>query len=361
MPGSIRSSIGADPYLWITVLAGGVGSRFWPVSTPTRPKQLLPLAGARPLIVETVERARTLAPDTQIRIVTAAALVDPIRSVLPDLPPEAFWVEPLARGTGPALACAAWRALRQDPAAILLSLHSDHAVQPLVAFLQGARAAVAVAERERALVTIGVEPDRPETAYGYLQPGAQLEPVSAVPAFRVDAFHEKPDQDTARRYVEKGYLWNSGIFAWRADVFLEEVRRHSPGIAAEMSRLDAGDVEGFFDEVPATSVDEAVLERSDRLAAIRAPFTWDDVGSWEGLARARRAAPGANVVVGGGHVIDGSGNILYTDGGELVVWGLDDVVAVQGAGTTLVMRRDLAPELKRLLDNLPDHLRPKLP
>ena len=339
------------------MLAGGSGSRFWPVSTPTRPKQLLPLAGSRPLVVETLERARALAGDDRIRMVTGAALVSPFRAALPDLPLDAYWVEPAARGTGPALTWAAWRALQRDPDAVLLSLHSDHAIHPLGAFVVGMRAAAALAQRERALVTVAVDPDRPETGYGYLQPGAPLDPVEGIPAFRVSAFHEKPDAATAERYVREGYAWNSGIFAWRADVFLDEVRRHAPGLARGLAHLERGDEDGFFAAVEPVTVDEAVLEESDRVAAIRAPFAWDDVGSWEGLARARQAAPDENVVVGTGRVVDGEGNIVYADGGAVVLWGLSDIVAVHTPGATLIMRRDLAPDLKRLLAILPDHLR----
>lgn len=357
MPGSTRSSTGADPHLWITVLAGGSGTRFWPVSTPTRPKQLLALAGERPLVVETLERARAIAPDERIRILTGTGLVPPFQSALPHLSLDAYWVEPRARGTGPALTWAAWRALELDPDAVVLSLHSDHAIRPLDAFVSGMRAAARLAERERALVTVGVPPDRPETGYGYLQPGTALEPAEGTEAFRVSAFHEKPDRDTAARYVREGYLWNSGIFAWRADVFLEDVRRHAPEIARALPRLEAGDPDGFFESVEPSSVDQAVLERSERVAAIRAPFAWDDVGSWEGLARARGAHPGENVVVGAGRVVGGTGDIVFAEGGAVVLWGLSDVVAVHTAGTTLVMRRDLAPDLKRLLETLPDHLR----
>jgi mannose-1-phosphate guanylyltransferase len=327
------------------------------VSTPTRPKQLLALAGARPLIVETWERALAVGSGEQIRILTGAGLVPPCRAVMPEVAADAFWVEPRARGTGPALVWAAWQALAQDPDAVLLSLHSDHAIRPLDAFVHGMRAAARLARRERALVTVGVNPDRPETGYGYLQLGDRLDPAEDVPAFRVKQFHEKPDRATAAAYVGEGYLWNSGIFAWRADVFLEEARRHSPELRAGWTRLEAGDPEGFFDAVAPISVDEAVLERSDVVATIQAPFAWDDVGSWEGLARARGAQAGENVVVGGGHVVDGKDNILYAEGGAVVLWGLSDVVAVHTEGTTLLMRRDLAPDLKRLLDRLPDHLR----
>jgi mannose-1-phosphate guanylyltransferase len=308
-------------------------------------------------VVETIERARALGPDDRIRVLTGAALVPPFRAAVPDLSVDAYWVEPLARGTGPALTWAAWQAHEQDPDAVLLSLHSDHAIRPLDSFVHGMRGAARLAQRERALVTVGVDPDRPETGYGYLQPGNRLDPIEGIPAFKVMQFHEKPDRAAAAAYVGEGFLWNSGIFAWRADVFLEEVRRHSPELLAGWGSLEAGDADGFFEATAPISVDEAVLERSDRVAAIKAPFAWDDVGSWEAIARAHGAEPGDNVVVGSGRAVDGTDNILYAEGGSVVLWGLSDVVAVHTGGTTLVMRRDLAPDLKRLLDKLPDHLR----
>ena len=338
-------------------MAGGIGSRFWPVSTPARPKQLLPLAGPRPLVVETVERARALTRDDHIRVLAGEGLARSIRSALPSLGKDQCWVEPLARGTGPALTWAAWLARRADPEAVLLSLHSDHAIQTTDAFVRGARAAAELARREDTLVAIGARPTRPETAYGYLRPGDPLPPAEGVPTFRVASFHEKPDRTTAGRLIAEGYLWNTGIFAWRADIFLGQMERHAPEIARSMHHLDAGDPHAFFAEVDPVTVDEALLERSERIAGIVAPFSWDDVGSWEGLTRAHGTEAGESVVVGAGHVFDGSDNIVYAEHGALVLWGLDDVVAVHTEGVTLVMRRDLAPDLKRLLDRLPDGVR----
>lgn len=357
MPESTSSSTGTDRHLWVTILAGGVGSRFWPVSTPDRPKQLLPLGSDRPLIVDTVDRARALDVDERIRILTGEHLVDPIGQVLPDLGEASFLVEPRARGTGPVLAWAAWTVQREDPDAVLVSLHSDHVIEPEEDFVREIEQAERVARDHDSLVTLAVRPDRPEIGYGYIQPGRQLTGDGPSRASRVAAFHEKPDQDTARRYVEEGYLWNSGIFVWRADRFLREVREHAPEIGDHLVRLERGDVAGFFDAVPPISVDEAVLERSERVAAVEATFRWDDVGNWEALARTRPADDDGNVAVGETHVVDGSGNILYTDDRPLVLFGVEDLVVVRTPEATLVTTRSLAPRLKELLERLPDHLR----
>ena len=327
------------------------------MSTRERPKQLLPLGSDRPLIVDTVQRARALGADERLRILTGEHLVRPIAGVLPELDSDAFLVEPAARGTGPVLAWAAWTVRREDPDAVMVSLHSDHVIEPLENFVDVVRQAAAVARDHDALVTLAVRPDRPEIGYGYIQPGEELAGDGPSAARRVAAFHEKPDRETARRYVEEGYLWNSGIFVWRADRFLREVRELAPEIGDHLELLEEDDVEGFFSAVTPISVDEAVLERSERVAAVEATFRWDDVGNWQALARTRPTDERDNVSVGEAHVVDGSGNVVYAQDGPLVLFGVDDLVAVRTDGATLVTRRSLAPRLKELLARLPDDLR----
>ncbi len=357
MPESTNSSKAAEPHLWITVLAGGIGSRFWPLSTPARPKQLLPLAGDRPIVVETLDRALSLVPPERVRILAGGTVADRILEAVPGLGPEALLREPRARGTAPVLVWAAWELQREDPDAILVSLHSDHVIEPLEGFATVIRRAATVARDFDRLVTVGVLPDRPETGYGYVLPGATL-PLRGEPAaMDVEAFVEKPDADTARRYVDQGYLWNSGIFVWKASVFLDEVARVAPEVAAAIPFLEAGDVDGYFDAVPSSTVDVAVLERSDRVATVRAAFQWDDVGSWESLSRTRDADDDGNVRIGGAYVTDGKGNIVVSEDGATVLFGVDDLVVVRSEGVTLVTHRSRAPYLKDLLAALPDAVR----
>lgn len=357
MPASTNSWQGSEAHLWITVLAGGIGSRFWPLSTPTRPKQLLPLGGDRPIVVDTVERALSLVPAERVRILAGGPVADRILEAVPALGPESLLREPIPRGTGPVLTWAAWTLARQDPEAVLVSLHSDHVIEPLEGFQSVIRRAAQVAWEHDRLVTVGVVPDRPETGYGYLLPGDPLSPDREPPALEVRAFVEKPDLDTARRHVAEGYLWNSGIFVWRASVFLDEVARVSPEIARALPRLEEGDVAGFFEAVPTIQVDVAVLERSDRVATVRAAFSWDDVGSWEALARTRRADPQGNVRVGDVYVTDASGNIVVSESGTTVLFGVEDLVVVRSGDLTLVTHRSRAPHLKQLLAALPEDVR----
>ncbi len=361
MPASVNSSttdagaIRND--LWVTVLAGGIGSRFWPVSTPSRPKQLLPLASERPLIRDTVDRALKLAPPERLRILTGEGMVEPFTRALPELASESYLIEPQARGTAPVLAWAAFEVARTDPDGVIASLHADHRIEPPSAFIQLLNDTAAIAAETGHLLTIGVPPTRPEPGYGHIQPGAEIRERGSARAVQVDAFHEKPDLETAERYNADGFLWNTGIFIWKASAFLDEVRAHAPEVADHLHHLEAGDVEAFFAACTPISVDVAVLERSGKVAVVPATFEWDDVGSWGSLARTRPADEDGNVVVGRAFVQDARNNVIMAESGPVVLFGVDDLVVVRTEHVTFVTSRERAPDLKELLPNLPDSLR----
>ncbi|MGW8266671.1 MAG: mannose-1-phosphate guanylyltransferase [Longimicrobiales bacterium] len=346
-----------DPHLWITILAGGSGTRFWPVSTPRRPKQLLPLAGRQPLIRDTMERALGIVPSSRIRILTGNHLLEPFRGALEGLEPARFLVEPEAKGTGPVLTWAAWSLLQEDPEAVVVSLHADHAIEPWDKFQELIRSTGDLARTQSSLFTVAVPPDRPETGYGYIRPGEKLKVDGNVDAFRVDSFVEKPDRETAEIYLDAGYLWNSGIFLWRADLFLEEVKAVAPELGDLLPLLEAGDVGGFFRRAPNVSVDEVVLERSDRVASVRATFAWDDVGSWEALCRTCPGDRAGNVALGNVHLEEARRNIVMVEEGEAVLFGVEGLVVVKSGDILLVVDRERAGEIKDLLKSLPAHLR----
>ncbi|HEX7050272.1 MAG TPA: sugar phosphate nucleotidyltransferase [Longimicrobiales bacterium] len=355
MPESTRSSP-TDRALWAVVLAGGVGSRFWPVSTPARPKQLLPLAGARPLIADTVARIVPLVPLPRLRILTGERLVAPILAELPDLDRHHFLVEPQARGTAPVLAWAAFEIARHDPDAVMISLHADHVISPAGEFRALLAELAELAARHDRLVTIGIEPTRPETGYGYIHVGDRLD--GATEAYAVADFVEKPDRDTAQEYLRRGaYLWNSGIFIWRAAVLLEELRRHTPELAQLLPLLEAGDVEGFFENAPTLTIDEGLLERSDAVAVARAAFRWDDVGAWDAVGRTRPADEAGNVEFGDTYLVDTERCIVWSDDGSIVTFGARDLVVVRTGDITFVAPRERTAELKALLGQIPERLR----
>ncbi len=330
------------------ILAGGEGSRFWPASRPDRPKQLLPLGSPRPLIRDTLERADALVGPERVRVIAGGPLVDPLCGAAPGLGEERFLVEPQARSTGPALAWAAWEIEKTSPGAYMISLHADHIIHPLEGLVETVDRALAAARRG-ALVCIGIEPDRPETGYGYVETGS----VTGDRTWAARRFVEKPDLETAESYLaEGGFFWNSGIFVWRAADFLAAVRELTPEIASALPLLEAGDTEGYFSSAEPVSVDVGVMERSDSVEVVLAAFAWDDVGSWTALARTREADARGNVIVGSGRSVDASRNIIWSEEGEVVLFGVDDLVVVRSGDVTLVTRRDSAPDLKRLVNRL---------
>ena len=354
MPESTKSSL-PDLHLWITVLAGGVGSRFWPVSTPTRPKQLLPLASERPLISDTIARVLALVPNDHIRILTGEHLAQPILSVVPELTTAQVMVEPKACGTGPVLAWAAAEIYRKDPDAVMASLHSDHVIEPDTALREEILAAAQCAMAHQRLICIGITPTRPETGYGYLKPGARLD--AQFDAYEVQQFVEKPDPELATQYVQRGYVWNSGIFVWPVKLFLDEIRKHSPEIAPHLDHALSGDTKTFFDRVGNISVDQAVLERSDLVAVMPAQFRWDDVGTWDAVGRTRAQDAGGNVAVGNVEMVDTTNTIVWSEDGTIVTFGVDDLVVVRTRDVTFVTHRDRTSELKQMLDQLSPELR----
>jgi mannose-1-phosphate guanylyltransferase len=346
----------ADFERWVVILAGGIGSRFWPASTPGRPKQFLPLASERPLIVDTVERARALTSADKVLIVAGRSLKPHLERQLPDLPAEQLLLEPQARGTAAALAWAATEITRRatDPdRAVMISLHSDHVIRPLEGFTATLNRAIDAAGRTGRLLTVGIVPGRPETGYGYIEAGVSLSPG----VLEVKRFIEKPDRETAQRFIDQGsFLWNSGMFIWRPAVLLSELTAHTPELAGDLSRLAADDVDGFFADVPTLTIDNGLMERSPNIAVVKSEFEWDDVGAWAALLRVRSVDDSGNLVVGEGQAVESRDSLIWGEDGPVVAFGLDGVLVVRASGITFVAPLDRTADLKQLLAQLPDRL-----
>jgi mannose-1-phosphate guanylyltransferase len=351
----VQTNDGApNPHLYTVILAGGVGSRFWPVSTPARPKQLLPLASEQPLIRDTVERILPLVPAERLRILTGGHLAGPILAEMRELGEENLLLEPRAAGTAPVLAWAAAELERRDPDAVMVSLHADHVITPPERFRELIAHAAALAVEHRRLFTIGAVPTRPETGYGYIRVGPGL----PGGGHEVARFVEKPDAATAQGYLDAGdFLWNTGLFVWRAADLLDEVQRVSPELRELVPLLREGRAAEFFERAPTISIDHAVLERSDRVGVVRATFDWDDVGAWDAVRRTRPMDAAGNVTLGPAYAVESRGCTVYADDGPVVAFGVDDLVIVRTGGVTFVAHRDRTPDLKKLLAELPENLR----
>jgi mannose-1-phosphate guanylyltransferase len=333
---------------WAAILAGGSGTRFWPLSTPERPKQLLALTGDRPLLAQAVRRLQGLVSPERILVLTGPTRVDSVGAMPPEVPKHNIFAEPRAASTAPALAWAANWISKQDPSGLMLSLHADWAVGDDGAFRAAASDALGVAAEQDVLVTVGVKPTRNETGYGYIVPGK-----SSGAAYTVKRFIEKPTPARAALLRRRGALWNTGLFAWSVARFLGEAAAYAKELAAGWSSLSNGDAPRFFSAVRPVAVDVAVLERTTRLAVIRGSFPWDDIGSWEALLRLRNRDAQGNVTVGNVTLGDDVRNcVVWAEDEHIAVTGIEDTVVVRANGHTLVMPTGRADQLKALVQRL---------
>ncbi|HKT07125.1 MAG TPA: sugar phosphate nucleotidyltransferase [Gemmatimonadaceae bacterium] len=338
---------------WAVILAGGSGTRFWPLSTPERPKQLLPLATSEPLLVDAIRRLGPLVPVERTLIITSAALANAVHAVVPQMPRDNIVGETRAAGTGPALAWAAAEIARRDADdPVMICVHADWAIRSADGFRETLSRAAAVAERHGALVTVGIVPERPDPGFGYIQPGEHV-----TGARRVARFAEKPDRETAVRMVADGFLWNSGIFVWRAQDFLREIDAHTPEIASALRHASGGDMAAFYAAVTPVTVDEGVLERSTNVLVIPGEFGWDDVGTWAALRRVHERDAAGNAASGDVHLVRARDCVVYAEDQTVVLYGVADLVVIARDGLTVVTTTEGAADLKSLIDALPPHVR----
>lgn len=333
---------------WAAILAGGSGTRFWPLSTAERPKQLLPLTGDRPLLAQAVARLRGLVPPERIIILTGPFLVDRVAAVVPEVPQANIFAEPRAASTAPALAWAAHWISKHDPGGQMLSLHADWAIGDDRAFRAAATHALGVAAEEDVLVTVGVKPTRNETGYGYIVPGKPLGSARSV-----RRFVEKPSPARAALLRRRGALWNTGLFAWGVARFLGEAGAYAQELAAGWPALNTGDAARFFAAVTPVAVDVAVLERTSRLGVVTGTFPWDDIGSWDALLRIRKRDARGNVTVGNVTLGDDvRRSVVWSENEQIAVIGVEDMIVVRANGRTLVMPTGRAERLRALVQSL---------
>jgi mannose-1-phosphate guanylyltransferase len=336
---------------WAVVLAGGVGSRFWPLSTPERPKQLLPLVSGKPLLQDAIDRLAPIVNPSHTLILTNATLVKSIRSLLPPIPRENIIAEPRPAGTAAALAWAARIIeIRDSKDATMISIHADWSIGDDAEFrrvlLEGEKTAV----KTHSLVTVGVVPTRADQGFGYIQPSHPGK-TSGSP---VKKFVEKPDKERAQKLVSEGYLWNSGIFVWTVGDFLAQVKQHARELNKAMSLDEDADAAEFFAAIETpVSVDNSVLERSSNVTVLPGDFGWDDIGTWAALGRVGHKDELGNVTSGEVHLLDCVDNVVHSDLGSVAMFGVDNLVVVVHDGLTLVTTREKAADLKRLVESLP--------
>jgi mannose-1-phosphate guanylyltransferase len=336
---------------WAVVLAGGVGSRFWPLSTPQRPKQLLPLVTGKPLLRDAIDRLAPIVDPAHTLILTNASLVKSIRTLLPPIPRENIIAEPQPAGTAAALTWAALTIEQRDSKdATMICVHADWSIGDDAEFRAVLLRSEEVARKTHMLVTVGVVPTRPDPGFGYIEPAKPTGKAGSP----VKRFVEKPDPERAEKMVADGFLWNSGIFVWSVGDFLAQVKQHAHELSKALSLGRDAEAKDFFASVTKpVSVDVAVLERSKNVTMLAGDFGWDDIGTWASLGRVRDKDEFGNVTSGNVHMLDCCDNVVHADSGSIVMYGVDDLVVVLHNGMTLVTTREKAADLKRLVDSLP--------
>ena len=349
---------------YAVIMAGGIGSRFWPRSREAQPKQFLNVFGDSTLIQNTVARLQGLIPPERCLIVTNEQHVDRIAEQLPAIPTENILAEPVGRNTAPCIEYAAIHLSSRDPDATMVVLPADHVIRNVKNFQRVLKGAIRKAQDPGALVTIGIMPTHPETGYGYIQyePNEGDGEANFSP---VRTFAEKPDLATAERFLDSGdFLWNSGMFIWRVDSILENVERHLPKVHEAFRPLQeaqtsngkaASLVEEAFSDCPSISIDYGVMERAEKVFVVPGSFGWSDVGDWRAAYELSDKDEHGNALKGHAIVHDSSRCLVQSDGRLTVLVGMHDTVVVDTDDALLVCHRESAQQVKNVVDYLHAH------
>ena len=333
----------------VVIMAGGIGSRFWPMSTPELPKQFVDILGVgKTLIQLTVERFAPLCPQENFWVVTGERYVDLVKQQVPQLLDDHIIAEPQGRGTAPCIAYACWKIAQKHPDANIVFTPSDALVIDVTEFRRVIRAALEFTESQHSIVTIGIKPDRPETGYGYIAEGEKVEGTEIC---KVDSFREKPSLEVAKDYLRQGiYLWNAGIFVWNVSTITSALRTYTPTLAATMDEMSAAFytdsekemVARLFPTCEKISIDYAVMEKADCIYTLPASFGWSDLGTWGSLRNLMPQDQEGNAVVGDNVSLVGTkGCVVHTPClSKVVVQGLEGYIVAQHGDRLLVCRLD---------------------
>lgn len=344
--------------LHVVVMAGGKGERLWPVSRAGMPKQLISFDGRKSLIRSTVDRLLPLIDPDQVYIVTGRDIAAQVAAELPDIPGNNILIEPFGRNTAPCIAFAAAWISRRDPEGIMAIFPADHAIADTQGFQKTvAYGADCLKDFPEHLITIGIEPSYPETGYGYIAPSEIMQSGGTLVLRKVAAFREKPDRVRAEAYITEGCLWNAGMFMWRVDTILRDIKRHVPDLSENLMQLAASawqedDILKFYENARAVSIDYAVMEKATKVAVIPADFGWNDVGSWDAVGKLLAADNEGNTVQGQAYFHESRDNVVWAGGKPIVFIGIDNLVVVEGEQAILVCPRDRSQDVSTVLKKL---------
>ncbi len=345
-------------HFYALIMAGGGGTRLWPLSRKSRPKQVLPLTEERTMIQITVERLYDLLTPDRIFIVSGPDLAAALHENVPALPAENFIVEPEPRNSGPAAGLGTFVIGRRDPNAVIAVLSADHHISREGDFLESLRTAEHFAQQGH-IVTLGIKPSYAATGFGYIKRGERLGEFGAMEAYRSESFHEKPDAATAEAFIQSGlYSWNAGMFIWRADKAIAEFERQQPEMAKGLHLISDNKVDGQFDKVwasfPVKSIDYQIMENASDVAVIPVDMGWSDVGTWGTLFEVLTKNSDGNATRSNGaeHIQIDTHHTLVVSDRLVVTIGVDDLVIVDTDDVLLVCHRDRAQDVRNIVQQL---------
>ena len=339
------------------IMAGGKGTRFWPLSTEEKPKQFLNLIGEETMIQMTVNRIKPIIPIERIFVCTGEMYVDLVKEQLPELPERNIIIEPEGRNTAPCIALSAMVIERYYKNSNMVVLPSDHLINDEEEFRNTLLAADSfIKEKDEAIVTLGMNPTRPEVGYGYIKYSNEVLKSNDFRVIKVDAFVEKPNLDTAKKYLREGnYLWNGGMFIWSINNVINQIKMYSPNTYNSLINIMEvredklqETINSNYENTEATSIDYAVLEKSKDVYVIPSNFGWDDVGSWEALDRYRDKDESGNVLVGQSKAVKANNNLVISSSNRVVVEGLSDIYVIENDGKVLVGHKSNVANVKEL-------------
>lgn len=348
-------------HLYALIMAGGGGTRLWPLSRREHPKQMLKLVGDRTMFQLSVDRLLPLLPADHIFVVTAADQVAPLAAQYPALSRENFIVEPVGRGTASCIGLSAVHLRRRDLDAVMIVVTADHFIRRGETFRAVLRAAQSVAE-DGYLVTLGIDPAFASTGYGYIRRGARLGRAGGFDYFQVERFTEKPDAATAEAFLREGvYAWNSGMFIWQVSTILDEMRRSMPALTAVLDDLDAALGTEMYDEAlyrlwPALhkeTIDYGIMEKADKVAVIPVDLDWSDIGAWSSVRDLHVPDADGNILLGDTIDIASKDTLVFSQGERLIVTiGVEDLIVVDTPNAVLVTRRDQSQRVREVVERL---------
>jgi len=343
------------------IMAGGSGMRFWPRSREGKSKQFLKILGKQSLLQSTLKRFKSFIPCDNIYVVTRKNQESEIEKHTVEIPLQNILYEPIGKNTAPCIGLAAITIQQNDPNAVVVVSPADHLIKKEDRFRKAIFAAVQLAEEKDGLVTIGISPDRPATGYGYIQIDGELDTINGVKTFKVRTFAEKPDLETAKRFLKSGdFFWNSGIFIFRIAVFLKALEEFLPSLYDGLMEIkkcigkpNYNEVfQKVYQQIKSISIDYGVMEKAKNVYLVKGDFLWNDLGSWEQVYKLSPKDKNGNVVHGNVVYHDTKNSYISASDGMVAVLGLEDIVIVQDEGAILVCRRKNAEDVKQIVERL---------